>query len=221
MELQAVIFDLNGTVLSDEDEYGAAFAIVLGRLGVGVNSKYPHVAGIGVEENWPIFIKKYKIKTKKSIKELADETQNEYFKLIPKVTLNKGFFDFVNKLRKAGIKTALATSNSRGMVEKVFTKFNIEDLFDSVTTGEEVSLKKPAPQIFLKTKDKLNVISTNCVVIEDAASGIEAAKLAGMKTIGLARSKTHELELKKADLVVNGFSELSLDRICKLFSKFT
>ena len=51
------------------------------KLGVKVDSKYPHVAGIGVEENWPIFIRKYKIKAKKSISQLAAETQNEYYKL--------------------------------------------------------------------------------------------------------------------------------------------
>ena len=77
MKLSAVIFDLDGTVVADEDEYGEAFARVLKKLGVIVDSEYPHVGGIGVRENWPIFIKKYNIKTDKTIEELTLLTQKE------------------------------------------------------------------------------------------------------------------------------------------------
>ena len=67
--ISAVIFDLNGTVLSDEDEYGLAFKRVLETLGAEVESDQPHVSGIGVEENWPKLLKEYGVKTKKTTKD--------------------------------------------------------------------------------------------------------------------------------------------------------
>ena len=91
MRITAAIFDLDGTVVSDEDEWGEAFKIVLQRLGVKEQSAYPHVGGIGIEENWPIFIRKYNIKTNESIEELSQETKKEYVKLIDRIRLKQGF----------------------------------------------------------------------------------------------------------------------------------
>ena len=61
MNFKAAIFDMNGTILSDEDEYGLAFRKVLKRMGAKVTLDYPHEAGIGVEENWSNLLVKYKI----------------------------------------------------------------------------------------------------------------------------------------------------------------
>src|SRR3989344_8748720 len=113
--ITSVIFDLNGTILSDEDEYGLAFKKVLNKLDVSV-SDYPHESGIGVPANWVIFLNKYNIKSAFSILELSDMTQKEYLKISPRVTLTKGFTDFIRSLKREGKKTALATSNDRLVV---------------------------------------------------------------------------------------------------------
>ena len=209
MKISAVIFDLDGTVLSNEDEYGAAFKKVLESLGARVNTDYPQVGGIGVKENWPGLLKKYNVKTKKSLDELASETQKEYLKLLPKVRVKKGLEDFIKGLRADGMKTALATSNVWFIVEKVFAEIPIERLFDSVTTGEEVENKKPAPDLFLVAADKLDVAPVECLVIEDAPSGIETAHQAGMKVVAVARNTKHESILKDADIVVKSYNQLS------------
>lgn len=216
MKIFAIIFDLDGTVLSDEDEYGEAFARVLRKLGVDVKSSYPHTGGIGVEENWLLFIKKYKIKTTKSIEELAQDTQNEYYKLIPRITIKKGFEDFVNEIRELGIKTALATSNSWPAVKKLFERFGISDYFDCVITAEEVVRKKPDPEIFLLSAEKLGVASESCLVIEDSAAGVEAARAAGMKVVAIAHNETHAETLKKANLVIEDFDDLSPEILAEL-----
>ena len=167
MKIDAVIFDLDGTVIADEDEYGKAFAKVLSQFGIKVESMYPHVGGIGVEENWIIFLQKYNIKTNKTVEELANETQDEYVKLISRITLKQGFKEFIEMLTQADIKIALATSNTWNIVGKLFDLLNLEEFFDYVTTGEEVGRKKPDPQIFLLTADKIGVLAENCLVIED------------------------------------------------------
>jgi beta-phosphoglucomutase-like phosphatase (HAD superfamily) len=82
MKLLAVIFDLDGTILDNEDEYGIAFKKMLSKLGQKTDSEFPHTQGIGMEENWQKLIPKYKIKTKKSIEELSKETQGIYLKML-------------------------------------------------------------------------------------------------------------------------------------------
>lgn len=213
MTISAAIFDLDGTVLDNEDEYGAAFKKVLKSLGKNVKTNYPHVGGIGVKENWPGLIKKYHIKTKETFDELAAETQKEYIKLLPKVKIKKGFAIFVRELKESGIKTALATSNVWYILEKVFDALTIENFFDSVTTGEEVVNKKPEPDLFLAAAAKLDVAPEECLVIEDSASGVEAARRAKMKVIAIARDTRHAKELKDADMVIKSYNQLSPETI--------
>ena len=212
----AVIFDLDGTVIADEDEYGEAFGKVLKGLGVKVSSEYPHTGGIGVKENWPLLLKKYKIKTEKSIEELTKETQDAYLATLSQVEVKPGFQDFVGELKKEGILTALATSNAWWMTETILEKLDLEKFFDCITTGEEVAFKKPDPDIFLITADKVGVEREDCVVIEDSRAGVQAAHKAGMKVIGVFRNKSHSEELKEADLLVEDFRHLSIRDIKSL-----
>jgi len=207
MIIKAVIFDLNGTILDDEDEYGKAFKKVLKRLDVKIKGEYPHTTGIGVEENWKRFLKELKIKTEKSVEELTLETQKEYLKLLTDVNVKSGFRDFAKNLKKEGIKIALATSNTWMVTEKVMDKFSLEDIFDVVTTSEELTFNKPDPQIFELTAQKLDVDPWECVVFEDSEAGITAAHLAGMKAIGVAREDGQST--KDADSVIGSYGELT------------
>lgn len=208
MRVTAVIFDLDGTVISNEDEWGEAFRRVLKKLGVEEKAAYPHVGGIGIRENWPNFIKKYNIKTDKGIEELASETKQEYLKLVPKIRLKKGFKNIVADLRNSGVKVALATSSTWDTVERILDKFQIEELFDSITTGDEVGNKKPNPEIFRVASEKLTVEPEECLVFEDSKAGIEAAKFAGMKVIGVFRNTKHKKELEGADKLIKNFEKV-------------
>lgn len=216
MTILAVIFDLDGTVLDNEDEYGAAFRAILRLLGKKVDKKFPHIGGIGVKENWPRLLAKYKIKTKKTIDELTFETQNEYLKRISGVTFKKGFEDFISELKGSNIGTALATSNARWIIDEVSDILPLSHFFDIVTTGEEVDFKKPEPDLFLLTAQKLGVEASECLVIEDSNAGIEAAHRAGMKAVGIYRDRKHAEELKDADLLIHNFYELSPSLIAAL-----
>jgi HAD superfamily hydrolase (TIGR01509 family) len=215
--LSAVIFDLDGTVISDEEIYAEAYISVLKDLGITVTKEYPHIGGIGVKENWPIFIKDYNIKTDKSVEQLTSETQEYYAKNISRVQIKSGFEEFIAQLRKENLLTALATSNDWWVVERVLHELNLEQFFDVITTGEEVLYKKPDPDLFLVTADKVNTEPEFCLVVEDAKSGVEAARRAGMKVVALARDSEHAGELKEADLVIKGFDELNVEKLVKLY----
>jgi len=209
MKISAVIFDLNGTILEDEDEYGRAFNKVLKSLGVETSAEPPQIKGIGVKENWPHLIKRYGIKTNKSLEQLAHETQDAYLTEINNVTVRSGFDEFVENLKDSGIQIALATSNTWEIAEKVLNKVGLGGIFDAVTTVEEVAYGKPDPGLFTLTADKLGAEREKCLVIEDSASGISAAQLAGMKVIALSGRDEDEQILASADLIVDNFSEIT------------
>jgi beta-phosphoglucomutase len=213
---KAVIFDLDGTVIESEDEYGSAFKDVLASLGVKTNEEYPHQGGIGVAENWPVLLTKFKIKTDKTVEELTQLTQAAYLRRIETVTLKPGFDIFVNELKQTGIKTALATSNLWEVAQVLISKLALDEFFDVVVTGENVVRKKPAPDLFLMAANKLNVNANDCLVFEDSPAGVEAAKRASMKVVGIYRSEEHKKDLIKADLLIKNFFEVTPEKIISL-----
>lgn len=209
MTIAAVIFDLNGTVLDDEEEYGRAFNKVLKGLGVESDVKYPQVMGIGVKNNWPLLLKKFGVTTKKSLDLLTKETQDAYVNEVSEISVRPGFEEFAERLKESGVLIALATSNTWEVVDKVLEKVALNNYFDELTTADEVVYTKPDPDIFIMTADKLSVERGECLVIEDAPSGVEAAKRAGMKVIAIASDEKIADSLQDADLVVEGFSEIT------------
>jgi HAD superfamily hydrolase (TIGR01509 family) len=209
MKISAVIFDLDGTILEDEDEYGRAFNKVLKSLGIDSKADYPQIKGIGVKENWPFLIKKYGIKTDKSAEILAYETQEAYLTEINEVTVRPGFDEFIESLKDSGIQIALATSNTWEVAEKILNKVGISWVFDAITTIDEVVYGKPDPSLFTRAADKLGVEREECLVIEDSVSGVTAAALAGMKVVAITDKDEDEKLLANADLIVEGFAEIT------------
>lgn len=209
---QALIFDLDGTVLDNEDVWGQAFRKVLESLGAEVDLERPHVPGIGVKENWPRLLEKYNVKTNKTAEELDSLTRKNYSEYSDQVALHEGFENFIDSARKMGYLTALATSNIWMNVEDVFDWFDIQGYFDVITTGEEAIEKKPNPSLFLITSQKLGVAPGECVVFEDSPSGISAAKSAGMFCVAITIDVNND-DISDADIIVEDFSDIKLEEI--------
>ena len=213
MKFAAVIFDLDGTIIKSEEEWAKAYAVVLEKLGVKTNGNDPPTRGLSIKSNWTNFLIKYNVKTNKTVEELETLTYIEYQKLIPQVTLNDGVLEFIDGLKENGSPLALATSTNWETADKVLKHFGLESSFESVTTGEEVVNPKPAPDIYILASEKLGVEPLDCLVIEDSLPGITAAKEAGMKVIAVRKDEEGSDNLDTADLVVEGFSEITLKAI--------
>ncbi|MGV3640047.1 MAG: HAD family hydrolase, partial [Adhaeribacter sp.] len=111
---------------------------------------------------------------------------------------------------RAGLKTAIgsASKNTALILERV----GLGAYFDAVIDGNQVASSKPDPEVFLKGAEALGVAPENCVVFEDAVAGLEAARAAGMKVVGIGSPEI----LVSADRVVSGLHELSLDDLKSL-----
>lgn len=211
MEIVATIFDLDGTIIRSEKEWGMAYLSVLQKLGQNISSD-PHIPGVSVKSNWQNFITKFNIKTDRTVEELEIMTFAEYEKLISQITLNDGVIEFMDLLKENGISLSLATSSNWELTDKILKQFGLINYFESITTGEEVLDSKPAPDIFLLASEKLGVDPMDCLVIEDSVSGITAAKDAGMKVVAISNEDNEE-NLEEANLVVESFSAITLKAI--------
>jgi beta-phosphoglucomutase len=114
---------------------------------------------------------------------------------------------WLERLKAEGWMQALATSAPRGNIDAVFAALGLEKFFDAVISSEEVKAGKPEPDVFLAAAARMDVAPPDCIVIEDAPAGVEAARRAGMKSIGVLT--THR-ELK-ADLVAPRLDQLPED----------
>jgi len=123
----------------------------------------------------------------------------------------EGAQDLLVQLREAGIKLALGSASQNAT--KVLSKIGMEGAFDSVVDGTRTTRSKPDPQVFEMAASDLGLDPKDCLVIEDAQAGIEAALVGGFRTIGLG----DPVVLAQAHRVVASLKELSLDQGHVLF----
>jgi beta-phosphoglucomutase len=114
----------------------------------------------------------------------------------------RGAEEYLTLLRLRGVKIALGSASKNA--DMILNNLGIRPLFDVVIDGTKVSKSKPDPEVFLLGAQGLSADPATCVVYEDAAAGIEAAKAAGMSAVGIGRAEN----LPKADLVVPGLYAL-------------
>lgn len=209
MKLAAVIFDLDGTLVDSEIAWGKAFSHVLKKIGVNVESSHPQTTGISIKPNWHELIEKYSIKTEFTLNELEMFTLKELENHVEDINLMDGALEFIGDLKDSGYQLGLATSTNWTIVDKVFDRLGLHDVFDSVTTGEEVDYPKPFPDIYLVAAEKLGVDPIDCLVIEDSAPGVTAAVEANIKVIAVSDNDDEKGELDKANLIVENFSKIT------------
>ena len=118
-------------------------------------------------------------------------------------------------LERDDFKVAIATSSTREKSEAVLKSARIPYEQMVYVTGDQVKNKKPDPELFLTAAGRIGVSESNCVVIEDAPNGVEAAKAASAKCIAVTNTTTKE-NLEKADLICKSLKEIDLDTVMNL-----
>ena len=117
-----------------------------------------------------------------------------------------GSLALLRLLRERGLKLALVSSTPHANIDMVLRSLGVEEAFDVIVGEEDVTRGKPNPEGFLLAAKRLGVMPAECVVIEDAPAGVEAAKRGGMRCVGVCRDRPREA-LAKADLVVESLDD--------------
>jgi HAD superfamily hydrolase (TIGR01509 family) len=150
-----------------------------------------------------------------SEQEIMDEWMDMvYDKYMTEVPLKKGAKEFIDVVRKRGLKLGIATSNELGLVLDTLKALEIEDRFDSVHSACEVASGKPAPDIYLLVAEELGIEPSRCLVFEDVPMGIMAGKSAGMKVCAVEDDFSRPQRVRKlelADYYIEDYLELLND----------
>lgn len=131
------------------------------------------------------------------------------------VPVMPGAAEFVRSCHSAGIRLAVGSSGPAENVRLVCDELGVSRLFDGVVTGDEISRGKPDPEVFLTAALRIGLEAQRCVVIEDAPVGVEAARRAGMKCVGLVGSYSRT-SLAAASMIIESFGELDVNCVARL-----
>jgi beta-phosphoglucomutase len=205
--MKAVLFDMDG-VLLDSEEYICRAGIEMFRekgftvapsdfleyTGMGENR---YLGGVAEKNNIPFQLEKDKARTYEIYGKLVKG------KLVP----FRGVKEFIGRCLDMGLKIAVASSADPVKISINLAEIGIpEKTFHAIVSGLDIEHKKPAPDIFLKAAEKLGVSAADCLVIEDAVSGVAAGKAAGARVLALTTSFSAE-ELSGADWIAASLPE--------------
>lgn len=220
MMIKACLFDLDGVIVDTAKYHYLAWKRLAAELGFDFSERHnERLKGISRMASLEILLEvggmtgrfspeeKVKLASCKNIwylEHIVDMTPEE---VLP------GAVGFLEELREKGIKRALGSASRNALL--ILDRVGIRDLFDAVVDGTMITNAKPDPEVFLKGAKLLRVQPAGCVVFEDARAGIEAARRAGMNSIGVGDPKI----LSEADAVIPGFEGFTVERMMRLLDR--
>lgn len=210
MIIQAVIFDMDGVLTDSEPLINAAAVAMFREKGLVVQPA-DFIPFVGTGENRYIGGVAEKYGFPLDIQAAKRRTYEIYLDLVPqRLQAFPGAQPVVTACRRAGLKTAVASSADRIKIEANLRKIGLPpESWDAIVTGEDVARTKPDPEIFLAAARLLLLAPPACVVVEDAPNGIQAAKAAGMRCVAVAQTFAAE-KLAPADLLRRTLAEVSI-----------
>lgn len=206
--IRGILFDMDG-VLIDSEEYICRAAIEMFREN-GVNvlpEDFIPFVGMGENRYLGGVAEKYGLKA--DIIDMKERTYAIYEKISRgNIKPLPGSVDFVKSCRPSGFRLALATSADRTKMEINLREMGLrEDEFDAVINGLEVTRKKPFPDIYILAAEKIGLSPRECLVVEDAVSGVKAAKAAGCKCLAV-RTSFRASDLAEADWICDSLANV-------------
>ncbi len=220
--LKAIIFDMDGVLVRSEGSTGKSFNMVLAKYGAYTNNtpeSRKKFLGRSLRDQL-IMMKDECPQIPKDLSE--EEFSKEAFqyqlemmkeKLIPDMAI----LNLIASAKEKNIKVAVATSSLKYRAEIFLRLIGILDKLDTLVTAEDVENHKPNPDIFLEAVKRINVSPEDCVVIEDAINGIQAANNAKMKSVALVTENHPKEDFIDANYTFSDFKDLKLEDLKNLF----
>lgn len=210
--ISACIFDLDGVIVDTAHYHYLAWKRLAQELGCDLSKEEnERLKGVSRMQSLEIVLELAGVKLPEEQKELLAEKKNAWFnEYVTRMTPEEifpGVKELIADLRTQGLRVGLASSSKNARI--VLERLNLSAVFDVVVDGNMIRRTKPDPEIFLAAAAALGVDPASCVVVEDAAAGVEAAKAANMKCIGVGSPQL----LGAADMVVAKTSDISVSTI--------
>jgi beta-phosphoglucomutase len=206
--IKAIIFDLDGVIVNTAKYHYLAWRQLANKLGFDISTEQnEQLKGVSRVESLEIILGWGGIKLNKTQKQNLLIQKNKdylnYIQTLSKADILAGITEALNFLKSSDILIALGSASKNAM--PIIKQLEIISFFDAIVDGNQVTQTKPNPEVFLKAAEKLKIPPQQCVVIEDAKAGIEAANKAKMISVGIGDKTV----LQKANYILEDTSKLS------------
>lgn len=206
--MKAFIFDLDGVIVFTDQFHYQAWKKMADRMGIYFDETINNrLRGVSRAESLEIILEKYEgeplsAEQKAVLMEEKNHTYRELLATMTPTDVSKEVRETLKKLHEKGYALAIGSSskNAKFILEKVA----LLDAFDAISDGNNITHSKPDPEVFVKAGEFLGMEPSECVVVEDAYAGIDAAKAAGMEAVGIGDASGYD----KADYKIRKFDEL-------------
>jgi len=213
--IQTVIFDMDGVIIDTEPLHHHAFFTQFAELGIAVSdAEYATFLGSSTRNVFQRLQQQFGLP--QDVETLLQRKRvlfNQAFDADAGLDLLDNVCVLLDDLRAHRVPLVLASSASKATIGRVFQRFGLGPYFAHIVSGEDFAQSKPNPAIFEAAAALAQTPVSACVVIEDSANGVAAAKAAGIYCIGYASPHSAGQDLGQADRVINHFSELSAAKI--------
>jgi len=215
MNNKAFIFDLDGVIVDTAKFHYLAWKQLANSLGFDFNEQQnEQLKGVSRVASLEIILKIGNVQLTKEQKEtILIEKNKQYLEFVDKMDdreILPQIKEVLFYLKKKKIPFALGSASKNARL--ILKILDLHLLFDAIVDGTDVSKAKPDPEVFLIAAQKLGINPINCIVIEDAKAGVQAANNAKMTSVGIGDATV----LKEADYVLDSTKKLTIDFIEKL-----
>ncbi|HEX9365541.1 MAG TPA: HAD family phosphatase [Vicinamibacterales bacterium] len=212
MKARAVLWDLDGTLVDSEELHWLSWRDTMRSEGVELTYAQ-FLASFGQRNDRIIPVWLGADVDAARVQRIGEEKEAEYRRLAEAhgLTPLPGAREWLAALRAGGWKQAIASSAPLVNVEMMLRVAGLEGCLDAIVSAEDVTMGKPDPQVFFEAAARLQVPPPRCIVVEDAAAGVEGARRAGMRSVGVTRDG-----LLDADVFVRSLADLPPDAFERL-----
>jgi HAD superfamily hydrolase (TIGR01509 family) len=215
--IEALVFDMDGTLVDSEHLHYKAWKKTLGRQNVEDFPYDEFVAYVGAsnEQLAEDYIVSERIPV--TVDELVGQKQLVYLEMIAGIELLPGVRKTIEQFHGT-LRLAVASSSHRIELDRILNTLGLSECFEQVVGGDMVHRKKPDPEIYLKTCDLLGLKPSSCVAFEDSETGVAAARDAGMLTVAIPHGLSMHHDFGDADLVVEQMDEVAVSLLQRFVS---
>ena len=199
MKYKGIIFDLDGVICSTDEYHYLAWKALADRLGIPFDRQRNNLLrGVSRMESLEIILEKAgQVYTDEEKLAFAEEKNTLYRQLLGNMSpadLTADVRDTLHALREAGLKLAIGSSSKN--TPFILARIGLSGFFDAVADGNCITYSKPNPEVFLKAAEMIGLVPAECLVVEDAHAGVEAAAAGGFAcaAIGDARDDVRAVE---------------------------
>jgi len=200
--IRAVIFDLDGVIVSTDEYHFQAWKQLANSLGIPFGRESnDRIRGVSRMESLEVVLeksgKRYSLEEKRELAERKNAYYRELLKGLSPADVLPGVVAMIKALKDRQVKVAIGSSskNARTILRAV----GLEDEFDVIADGNHVTRSKPSPDVFTIAGTRLGISPDECLVVEDAAAGVEAGLAAGMEVLAVGAAAGHPRTTRHAE----------------------